>query len=107
MNVCQQFNLCDVTTANALLKQNQKENGRAGFLYEEFIECLMGLGVRKDIENDLDDYDKAHQACAGKLERYIKGLKIPKDKVTMKDYFVSLKNNIKKREELQVTAPNG
>ena len=67
----------------------------------------MSLGVRKDIENDLDKYDKAHQACAGKLERYIKGLKIPKDKVSMKDYFVSLKNNLKKREELQVTAPNG
>lgn len=25
----------------------------------------------------------------------------------MKDYFVSLKNNLKKKEEVQVTAPSG
>jgi hypothetical protein len=29
----QQFGLCSVATANALLKQNQKEYGRQGFLY--------------------------------------------------------------------------
>jgi hypothetical protein len=107
MTICQQFNLCDVTTANGLLKQNQKENGRSGFLYEDFLEYLMSLGVRKDIESDLENYDKAHNACSGKLEKYIKNLRIPKDKLSMKDYFVSLKNNLKKKEELQLTAPNG
>jgi len=33
ITICQQFNICDVTTANGLIKQNQKEKGRTGFLY--------------------------------------------------------------------------
>ena len=53
--------------------------------------------MKKDIENDLDDYDKAHHACIVKLEKYLKNLKIPKEKQNMKDYFVLLKNNIKKK----------
>lgn len=63
--------------------------------------------MKKDIENDLDDYEKAHQACVSKLDKYIKSLKIPKDKQNMKDYFITLKNNFKKKEEIQVTAPMG
>lgn len=68
---------------------------------------MLSLGVKRDIENDLDDYDKAHEASVIKLERYMKSLKIPKDKQTMKEYFVGLKNNIKKKEEIQVIAPGG
>jgi hypothetical protein len=49
MNICQQFNLCDNTNANNLLKQNQKEKGRAGFIYEEFLENLMSLAVKREI----------------------------------------------------------
>jgi hypothetical protein len=37
ITVCQQFGLCDTTTANGLVKQNQKEKGRTGFTYEEFL----------------------------------------------------------------------
>jgi len=37
ITVTQQFGLCNVTTANALLKQNQKEYGRQGLLYEDFL----------------------------------------------------------------------
>ena len=49
MNICQQLNLCDNTTANNLLKQNQKEKGRAGFTYDEFLENLLSLAVKRDI----------------------------------------------------------
>jgi len=34
MTLCQQFNFCDAGSANAILKQNQKEKGRAGFMYD-------------------------------------------------------------------------
>ena len=34
--ICQQFGLADPATANSLIKQNQKEKGRQGFLFEDF-----------------------------------------------------------------------
>ena len=98
ITICQQFSLCDGNIANALLKQNQKERGRSGFTYDDFLEALMGLGVRKDIEDEMEDYDKAHKASAVRLEKYLRTLNIPKDKHTMKEYFVGLKNSLKKKE---------
>lgn len=51
--LCQQFSLCDVPTANNILKQNQKERGRSGLTYEDFLKVLFGLAARKDIEQEL------------------------------------------------------
>jgi hypothetical protein len=42
-----------------------------------------------------------------KLEEFLRRLKIPKDKHSMKDYFVGLKNSLKKREEVAVVGPGG
>jgi hypothetical protein len=33
MQICQQFNICDVTTSNKLIKIHQKEAGSTGFTY--------------------------------------------------------------------------
>ena len=45
--ICQQLNLADPSTANALLKQNQKEKGRQGLLFEDFQETFLGLAVKQ------------------------------------------------------------
>jgi hypothetical protein len=44
----------------------------------------MNIGVKKDIEQSLEDYDQVHKICISKLDKYIKGLKIPKDKQSIK-----------------------
>ena len=69
---------------------------------------MLGLAVKqKDLEPDLDDYEKAQNTCKRRLENLLKKLKIPRDKHSMKDYFVGLKNSLKKREEVQVVGPGG
>lgn len=62
---------------------------------------------QKDLEGELDNYDKAKDISSAKLEDLLRSLKIPRDKGTMKDYFVGLKNSLKKREEVQVVGPGG
>lgn len=42
-----------------------------------------------------------------KLDDFLRRLKIPKDKQSMKDYFVGLKNSVKKREQVAVVGPGG
>ena len=67
--LCQHFDFADPVAANALLKQNQKEKGRQGFLFEDFQETLLGLAVKqREIEGDLEDYERAKTITSKKLE---------------------------------------
>ncbi len=45
--ICQQFNLTDPSNANAIIKLNQKEKGRAAFLFQDFQEVLLSLAVKQ------------------------------------------------------------
>ena len=66
------------------------------------------MAVRQsELENDLDNYEKAQEISAQKLDSFLKRLKIPKDKQNLKDYFVGLKNSFRKKEEMQVVGPGG
>ena len=66
------------------------------------------MSVRKELENDLEDYEKAKKNCRDKFDKFISGLKLPKDNQKLKTYFVGLKNQIsKKKEEMVVTNPDG
>lgn len=66
----------------------------------------MGLAVKNDLEANLADYQTAHTVSRQNLQKFLKSLKIPKDKQSMKDYFIGLKNNFRKRE-MEVKGPNG
>ncbi len=57
----------------------------------------MGLAVKNDLEANLENYETAHSVSHQNLQKFLKGLKIPKDKQSMKDYFIGLKNNFRKK----------
>lgn len=50
MTLCQQFSICDVTTANKLLKLNQKDTGSTGFTYEQFEQTLFSYNIKPILE---------------------------------------------------------
>lgn len=59
LNLCQQLNFCDTNTANKIIKMHLKEKNTQGLTQEDLQEILFELSCKKEIEADLEDYDKA------------------------------------------------
>jgi hypothetical protein len=88
----QQFGICDVPTANKLLKIHQKDTGLTGFTYEQFEETLFSYNIKPVLEKEMENYDNAVKESEKVLRRFIAKLNIPKDKMLLKDFFLNLKN---------------
>lgn len=60
---------------------------------------MFELSSKKEIENNLEDYDKAKNACAIKFDNYLANLKLPKGNQKLKEYFIGLKNQVMKKQK--------